>query len=391
MIFGTLTIQIHGKNATRFLSLCVKRNIPLWNIEYFDDYTYQFGIYLDDYLLVKPICRKTHTHLKLVHKMGGPVFYMKYHMRIVFLIAFVFTVIAVSSLTNYIWKVDICGNSFITNEKLYAYLKEEGYGYGSKKNNLDLKELNLKLRKDFDEIIWATSYIEGTKLVINLQENLVDPRTNIVPTHGVWNLVADTTGTVTSIITRNGTANVKRGDEFFKGDILVSGREPIINDLGEITDYIYLPADADIYANICIDYEEQIPCLYEKKIPTERVKNIYYIRLGEYVLKFPFWNDSFKEQEQLKEEKQFHCRDQLFFPVFLGKIKCTEIQTNYVQLDYAQAQEIAQERLSDFIANLEENGVSIIRKNVIMIKDDQFYEVKGSIYTSRRVGYYEHE
>ena len=51
-----------------------------------------------------------------------------------------------------------------------------------------------------------------------------------------------------SIVTRSGVPLVKVGDQFKKGDILVSGTLEIKNDAQETIGYEYTSADADLYA-----------------------------------------------------------------------------------------------------------------------------------------------
>ena len=66
-------------------------------------------------------------------------------------------------------------------------------------------------------------------------------------------------------MTRTGTPLVTADMEVKKGDILVSGRAEILNDDGEVAEYIYPGADADIIAEVNFYYEDEINISYQDK------------------------------------------------------------------------------------------------------------------------------
>ena len=108
--------------------------------------------------------------------------------------------------------------------------------------------------KDFDDIIWVSASIEGTRLIIQIKENedakidnKTDIKEDIYPNSDAGtDLVSDCTGTIVRIITRKGIPMVREGTSVNPGDILVSGQIPILNDAKEITGYESCHSDADI-------------------------------------------------------------------------------------------------------------------------------------------------
>ncbi len=392
--FGVLSVELYGKGAARFLSLCVKRGITLWNIAVIDEYRYRFSVYMDDYLLVAPIRKKTHVKLKILDKSGFPRLFHLYRYRIAFLLSLLLAGFGIYRMTDYVWKIEIEGNSYLSDECIIDYLDSLECGYGAKKNEIDLRSLELSLRKDFDEVIWSSSYVEGTKLVVKIQENLIDVKENLDAgelAEGCWNIVADCDGTVMSMITRNGTPNIKSGEEFVKGDVLVFGKEAIVDDAGEIAEYLYLPADADIYAYVTYDYNGTLPGVYETVQETGRKKCQYYIGVGEKRFYFPFRSKNYEKTYLYNDYHQVKLFDNLYLPFYYGKIIRAEQEQSFQNLDYNAAKEIAELQFEDFLDDLEENGVSIIRKNVMMIKNGNQYEITGKVYTNQKVGYYEYE
>ena len=133
---------------------------------------------------------------------------------------------------------------------------------------MDCDRIVKDIRKEFDDIVWVSAYVTGTRLMIQVKENtdtFSAESSNKEPSNDI---VAEKDGVITSIITRNGVPLVKPGDAVKKGDILVSGKVEVKNDAGEIVNYQYQNADADIEAETDLTYEET------KHFPPHR-KRIY--------------------------------------------------------------------------------------------------------------------
>ena len=91
-------------------------------------------------------------------------------------------------------------------------------------------------------------------------------------------IVAEKDGRITSIVTRNGVPLVKPGDEVKKGDILVSGKVEVKNDAGEVVNYHYQNADADIEAETTLEYENEHRFSHSEKKYTDAKKKLFISR-----------------------------------------------------------------------------------------------------------------
>ena len=134
---------------------------------------------------------------------------------------------------------------------------------GIRRGNIDCDRIVKDIRKGFDDIIWVSASIEGTRLIIQIKENedakidnKTDIKEDIYPNSDAGtDLVSDCTGTIVRIITRKGIPMVREGTSVNPGDILVSGQIPILNDAKEITGYESCHSDADIFIQTQIHYE----------------------------------------------------------------------------------------------------------------------------------------
>ena len=85
------------------------------------------------------------------------------------------------------------------------------------------------MRTSFPEITWVSARVSGTRLLIHIKENEVlstIPEKDETP----CDIVASQPGIITSMVVRQGVAQVCVGDQVEEGQVLVSGRVPIIGD-----------------------------------------------------------------------------------------------------------------------------------------------------------------
>ena len=255
---GFLLVRLSGYSPERFLNLCSNHNILIWDLTNQSDY-YEFHISIAGYRKLKPLLKKTRTKIIILKRIGFPFFLYRYRKRKLFFAGILLCIGFLTYLTTYIWLIDINGNSLITDDTILTFLEEEKSSFGARKKEIDCAKLEEALRTKYDNIIWASVRLNGTKMTIDIQENLItkeDSAEETAKPDGAYDLVAEKEGVVSSIITRNGTPMVKAGSQVQKGDLLVASQLEIYNDSGEITNYVYVTADADILAQTTYTYEE---------------------------------------------------------------------------------------------------------------------------------------
>ena len=98
-----------------------------------------------------------------------------------------------------------------------------------KKKKINCEELEAGMREAFPQITWVSARVSGTRLVIQIKENkIIQAKTTVK--EDPCDLVSDVTGTITYIMVRQGIPKVKKGEEIQQGQVLVSGRVPVIGD-----------------------------------------------------------------------------------------------------------------------------------------------------------------
>ena len=375
---GYVYVRLTGYAPERFLNLCGNHDILIWNLKPCED-GYCFCISVQGFRKLKPILKKTRTKITILKKNGMPFQVYRYRRRKVFAAGLLLFCGLLYYLSGFVWNIEVNGNSYLSEEVILDFLSEENASFGTKISDIDCAGLEERLRSRYSEVIWTSINIYGTKMTVDLQENLLPEEQYEQADDAVYDIVAAKDGVITEMITRSGTPCVTAGTEVKKGDLLVGGSLPVLNDDGEVAQYLYRSADADITARVVYTYEDEIPETYVKKVPTGNQKTDYQLTVMNYTIKNPFFRTKEGLYEIITDMKQLHMTDNFYLPVYLVKKTYQEYENVEQTYTEAEVKKLASENLKNYISDLEEKGIQIIEKNVIIERKNQKYVAKGTI------------
>lgn len=380
---GYVTIRIWGYGAERFFRLCASRGIVLWNLKQYEGDMYRCCICMRDFFSLRDICRKTKTRVFIEKRSGFPTLYRRYRSRLIFFVAFLGMLFGVYRCTNYIWNIEITGNSYLSDETILRFLKEQGIAPGSARAEIDTDALELLLRQSYAQIIWSSVHVDGTSLVIGIREQLRtdtdDAVTAVDADLQAVDLVASKNAVIASIVTRKGTPCVTAGDTVLAGDTLVSARCDIYDDNGEVMYSLYQQADADVYGYVEYSFSETLPIQSLIEVDTDEVSRAYFIRFFNRYLCLPYQSSPYEEYISLEKTQQLCLIGNFYLPVYWGTREYVKRESGYYILAEENAKQTAAEDFLYFVGELEENGVLIIDKNVMIEEVGNSYEVTGQV------------
>ena len=306
---GYVSIKVWGFSPERFMNLCSNHNIFLWDIKNHGEY-YTMNISLKGFYRLKPISRKTGTRVVITKRCGLPFLSVKMKKRKIFLAGFIGSVLFWLWMSGFIWAVEIDGNYYVSTDVFNDFLKNKGIEAGIKKNSVPIEEVEKAIRKEFQIVTWTSVRIEGTKLLIQVKENDLsmpgkDEGSEEILAEDGMDITAQKDGVIVSIVTRAGVPLVKEGTEVKKGDVLVEGGIPIMNEDGTLKRYEYCRADADIMLKCIYSYNEKTNEKYEKKVYTGKERKRYFVMVGEKKLQLPSFRKNYEEFDVIEEKKQF--------------------------------------------------------------------------------------
>lgn len=372
---GYVSIKVWGYSTERFLNLCGNHDILVWDIENHGDYD-TMKVSVQGFFALKTLLKKTGTRASVIQRHGLPFFVPKIKKRKIFVVGLLICLLFWMFTARYIWDIKIEGNYSLTEDILMDYLKSQGVHTAMKKKDLQIEELEMQLREEYDMITWASLKVDGTTLIIQIRENdmpIYDEneqakgQTETAPNEGM-DIVATKDGVIVYMITRKGVPQVAVGDTVVKGQILVSGAVPVYNEDTTVRRYQYYEADADIM----ISYEKSLSVerktAYQEKEYSGREKKIFLFGFQEKEWNLSVGKVDYETYDLAGEKKQVQLLDHLFLPLFYGTKYAKEydlVQKIHTEEEMVQ---IMEEEWDKILHTLEEKGVQITQKNVTINK-----------------------
>lgn len=380
---GFLIISISGNARDRFLDICSKHNIVMWNIVSDKDTTRAY-IAKKAFRELEAYQKKTGVDIRICDKRGLPFFFYRYKKRKCFAICLILCVCVIYAFTLFIWDINISGESVYTKEQIRKDIMDNYISLGTFKKNIDCAELEKELREKYDQIAWISCEIKGTQLNITLTET-VTPEL-VRESEEPCNIVAVKDGIITDMITRSGTSIAHKGDEVKKGDILITGVVNIYNDFDELIETQYLPASGDVYAISQYQYDDSFSMEYYEKEYTDNEKHYYSLGFGDRffsVIK-PKADEAYTDV--ISEDHKLVFAGDFYLPLSVKKTTLREYTSVFKTYTEEEARQKAEKRLALYLDNLRKKGVEILENNVTIEIVDGTCIASGSIVTKELIG-----
>lgn len=366
LIFGYVTVTLQGRDLIRFLRMCSAHEYFVWSVKYLDWNQIQFCICAKDFIKTKSFLRKTESHICSITKHGILFWAQKYRRKRIFFLSAICSLGILYLLSGYIWSVEVVGNSYLSEEMILDYLEQKHSGVGVKKNNISTEMLEKDMRSSFPEIIWNSVSLNGTTLHISIKEQIQGDSFE-KKKETAKDLIAPADGEIDSVYVRNGTSAVKTKQKVKKGDILVYGWVPIMNDSGtQIVQYQAKTADADVKIKGEISFFHSISNIYQKRIYSGKMREYYHI--GSY-----FGNVNYIPimYGKMQSTKLITCQPISFMRTIILPLNFYHIQEReyrFVKSEYTKKEllRLQNQYYKAYAEKLGEKGIQIVKKNVMI-------------------------
>lgn len=219
-IAGYVSFSGLGGFPERFVNLCTKYEVPLWNLKNRGG-SISACTTIKGYKKIRQPSRRSGVKVRIEKKHGLPFFLFRNKVRKGLLAGIAIAVAFVAFLSNMIWTVSVEGNKSISDEQVIAVFEELGVGIGSFRAAVSPTDVAYEAAKRLDGVSWASLNIKGSRAEIVVYEGTPPPE--FPDTATPCNIVASEDGVVTRVEANVGTEEVKSGDAVIKGDLLISG------------------------------------------------------------------------------------------------------------------------------------------------------------------------
>ena len=187
-ILGYVNILVEGYFVEKFINICNKQKIFLWNLKRSKTTIIYANVSIKDFKKLKPIAQRTKCKIKIKSKKGLPFIFNKYKKRKIFVIGLAMVLITIFTLSKFIWNIEVIGNEKINADEIIQIANENNLKIGKFKNKVDTKKIINKLRLERDDIAWIGIEIKGTNAIIKIVESI--PKPNIIDDEEFCNIVA---------------------------------------------------------------------------------------------------------------------------------------------------------------------------------------------------------
>ena len=395
---GYVKIRVRGFSPERFLNMCSYHNIYIWGLSPVRD-GYEMYLSIADFRRLKPLAKKTQTKISLTERRGFPFFLFHYRKRKLFFLGLFLCIALLKIYSLFIWDIHFEGNEKWPDETLAEYLKSEGVAPFMLKSEVDCPGIVKNIRKEYNDIVWVSASVDGSRLKIQIKENedtlLTDTNSrkesssdnmdDAAQEQHPTDLIASSDGVITSIVTRAGVPQVHVGDQVEKGDILVLGRVDVVNDSGEVTGYQYQQSDADIFADTELEYTNSISRVYQEKVYDDRTKYQPYIRIGDFTFSIGSISNEYEHSEISVTERQVKAGENFYLPLSFGIKKAVSYTFEKKKYTDQEIREILSADFQQFCKDLDEKGIQIRENSVKIHLYADSASASGTLWLNERI------
>ena len=337
---GYVRIKIWGSGVERFLVMCSRKKMLLWDMEAQGKYVFA-NMKLKDFMNCRKLARKAGIRAVVVERHGLPFFMSKILKRSFMLTGLLLFLTVWLVSTNMLLHIEVEGNHSISEDVFKDFLKEQGVYIGMWKNDIPLENLEKEIRKEFDLITWTSGKLDGTVLIISMKENEKPPSQEPEKLTYGSSIYASADGIISNIYVRNGVPMVKKGTEVKKGDLLVDGKVPVYNQDQTVAYYQYYEADADIGIETTIPVNYRLNKVYVEKHYTGRNNKGSYFFVGEKI-----YRNTWKDKKFIYKDFVLSPRKSIAWDTFSIGFGSFEVY-EYVKIEKEYTRETAKKLLEE--------------------------------------------
>lgn len=383
-ISGYLRINIEGYYIERFINICRKENIPVWNIRKEKDIRLTFSIKIKDFKKICKIAKTTKCKLKIKKKKGFPFILNRYKKRKIFAIFLILVIILIGMSSNYVWNIEVIEENGNNLENIMQNLNQSGLGVGKRKSEINTKEVINKVRLERNDVAWMGIELKGTNAIVKVVKS--DEKPDIIDENEYCSIVADKAGIITKISAQDGTANVKVGDTINEGETLINGWVE-----GKYTGIRYVHAKGEIQAKVWYTKHKFIEYNTTEKRETGNQEEKYAIKFNNFKINLGKGVSKFEIYDTIETENKFKIFSDFYLPISIVKTTNKEIENVQKKYNKEEAKMLGIKELEEELNNEIENKDNIVNKNINTYENENgldvyvTYEVLENIGTNEKI------
>ena len=219
-LFGYFEFNIIGKFPERFLNLAAKNGVNLWDMKGSKGELLAKAK-IGDYDILCSFAEKTDTEIDVIREFGFPYLCSKYKHRTGLLVGLIIGSLICVFLSGFVWKIEINASEGICEYEIRNELRSLGLYEGSKMSEIDITDIEMKMKTIDKRISWISINEIGTKYSVELSHE--ETRKNNNSKSAVSNFIANDDGVISKVSIRKGKSVVSPGEGVHEGQLIASG------------------------------------------------------------------------------------------------------------------------------------------------------------------------
>lgn len=364
---GYVIISVEGYFTERFINICTRRQLFLWDVIRLSDTTITLKMSIKGFKMLRPIAKKTRSKVRIVSKNGMPFVISRYKKRKAFMLGALLFIVLINLVASFVWDIEVTGNKEVGRSEIISELDNLGIRTGTLKYKADPNKIANELILKIDKLAWVGFEIKGTRVLVTVKERIMPPE--LIPKDIPCDIIAKRDAIISSIVVKDGHGLVKNGDTVLKGQTLVTG---VIENKNEGEAPRLVHSLADIEARTWYEGSSTVKLKIMEPIRTGRVKNSYIIKIFGKEIKLPFSSKiEFENYDKVELRNVMKIGDDFILPFELLTDKYFENKMVERRLSIDEAKEIAYNDALKRLMDIIPEDAKIINKTVDYKADGQ--------------------
>lgn len=335
-LLGYVRITIEGYFIERLMNLCSNKGILIWNSKRKKTTLLEANVSIKDFRQIVKFAKQAKCKVSIKQKKGLPFIFNRYRKRKIFFFSLILIIVAIISLSNFVWNIEVIGNEKIDKEEIIQTLKKEGLEVGTLKNKVNTKEIINKMRLDRNDLAWIGIDIRGTNAIVKVVE--ADKKPDIIKEDEYCNIVATKAGIIEKVNAINGTPLVKKGDVIKEGTTIIGGWLE-----GKYTGIRYVHANGSVQAKVWYTQNEKVELNQVVSRKTENEETKYSVRINNFTINFYKTLSKFKKYDTIEQNKKIKLFSDFYLPIEIIEKSNYELVEENITYTKEQAKQKAEE------------------------------------------------
>lgn len=352
----------------RFINLCSRDGIPLWDLRS-DSNGFYACTTIKGYKSIRSAARRSGVRLRIRQRKGMPFFISRYKYRWGMAVGAVFFVMMLSFLSTRIWYVEVVGNERFSSDSIIEVFDAMGVSVGKRKDDIDTSAIQLRSYTELPDFSWVAVNLDGSTARIEVREKVPVPE--IADDATACNITAAYGGQIISIEVYEGKGEVKAGTAVAKGDLLING----ITENGDGTP-VFHHASGKVIAKTVREIEVTIPSVIKCRRYTDYKSCGYTFYF--FGFEIPIKKAEYPQGEYEEEiKKTYAYAGETKLPLGIIKTTVTVTEETEREITSAEAGNFAAMEFSNQYEELKAK-VKILSENIESGEYDAGWRIKGT-------------